>query len=325
MLVSSNVNRRDKEWKGKELRMYDVVIIGAGPGGLAAAIYAQRAELSSLVIERAPVAGGQIINTYEVDNYPGIPGVSGYALAEKMQEHCKRLGVVFQEAEVQEIADEGNYKRIVLTDGNVLETKTIIAATGAVNKTLGVPGEEELAGMGVSYCATCDGAFFKNRVTAVVGGGDVAVEDAIFLARLCKKVYLIHRRDSFRAAKTLVSALGKYENIELVLDSVVDEIHGEDMVEAVTVHNVKSGEVKKLEVNGVFLAVGTKPNSELFAKLVTLADGGWIEADETCRTNCPGIYAVGDVRTKQLRQVVTAAADGANAITSIEHYLAETE
>ena len=325
MLVSSNGNRRDKEWKGKELRMYDVVIIGAGPGGLAAAIYAQRAELSSLVIERAPVAGGQIINTYEVDNYPGIPGVSGYALAEKMQEHCKRLGVVFQEAEVQEIADEGNYKRIVLTDGNVLETKTKIAATGAVNKTLGVPGEEELAGMGVSYCATCDGAFFKNRVTAVVGGGDVAVEDAIFLARLCKKVYLIHRRDSFRAAKTLVSALGKYENIELVLDSVVDEIHGEDMVEAVTVHNVKSGEVKKLEVNGVFLAVGTKPNSELFAKLVTLADGGWIEADETCRTNCPGIYAVGDVRTKQLRQVVTAAADGANAITSIEHYLAETE
>ena len=311
--------------KGKELGMYDVVIIGAGPGGLAAAIYAQRAELSSLVIERAPVAGGQIINTYEVDNYPGIPGVSGYALAEKMQEHCKRLEVAFQEAEVQEITDEGSYKRIVLADGNVLETKTIIAATGAVNKTLGVPGEEELAGMGVSYCATCDGAFFKNKVTAVVGGGDVAVEDAIFLARLCKKVYLIHRRDSFRAAKTLVSALGKYENIELVLDSVVDEIHGEDMVEAVTVHNVKSGEAKRLEVNGVFLAVGTKPNSELFSKLVKLADGGWIEADETCRTSCPGVYAVGDVRTKQLRQVITAAADGANAITSIEHYLAEME
>jgi len=258
-----------------------------------------------------------------VDNYPGIPGVSGYALAEKMQEHCKRLEVAFQEAEVQAITDEGSYKRIVLTDGGVLETKTVIAATGAVNKTLGVPGEEELAGMGVSYCATCDGAFFKNKVTAVVGGGDVAVEDAIFLARLCKKVYLIHRRDSFRAAKTLVSALAKYENIELVLDSVVDEIHGEDMVEAVSVHNVKSGEKKKLDVNGVFLAVGTKPNSELFAKLVKLTENGWIEADESCKTSCPGIYAVGDVRTKQLRQVITAAADGANAITSIEHYLAE--
>ena len=303
--------------------MYDVVIIGAGPGGLAAAIYAQRAELSAVVLERAPVTGGQIINTYEVDNYPGIPGVSGFALAEKMQEHCKRLGVAFKEAEVQEITDEGAYKKVVLEGGEVLETKTVIAATGAVNKTLGVPGEEELAGMGVSYCATCDGAFFKNRVTAVVGGGDVAVEDAIFLARGCKKVYLIHRRDSFRAAKTLVSALAKYENIELVLDSVVDEIHGEDMVEAVTVHNVKTGEAKKLEVNGVFLAVGTKPNSELFSKLVKLTESGWIEADETCRTSCPGIYAVGDVRTKQLRQVITAAADGANAITSIEHYLAE--
>lgn len=307
------------------LSMYDVIIIGAGPGGLAAAIYAQRAELSSLVIEREPVAGGQIINTYEVDNYPGIPGVSGYALAEKMQEHCKRLEVAFQEAKVQEIVDEGAVKKIVLEGGEILETKTVIAATGAVNKTLGVPGEEELAGMGVSYCATCDGAFFKNKVTAVVGGGDVAVEDAIFLARLCKKVYLIHRRDSFRAAKTLVSALAKYDNIELVLDSVVDEIHGEDMVEAVTVHNVKSGEAKKLEVNGVFLAVGTKPNSELFAKLVKLTESGWIEADESCRTSCPGIYAVGDVRTKQLRQVITAAADGANAITSIEHYLAEME
>ena len=302
---------------------YDVVIIGAGPGGLAAAIYAQRAELAAVVIERAPVAGGQIINTYEVDNYPGIPGVSGYALAEKMQEHCKRLGVVFKEAEVQEIIDEGGLKKIMLEGGEVLETKTVIAATGAMNKTLGVPGEEELAGMGVSYCATCDGAFFKNRVTAVVGGGDVAVEDAIFLARICKKVYLIHRRDSFRAAKTLVSALAKYDNVEPVLDSVVNEIHGEDMVEAVTVRNVKTGEERRLEVNGVFLAVGTKPNSELFAKLVKLADGGWIEADESCKTSCPGIYAVGDVRTKQLRQVITAAADGANAITSIEHYLTE--
>lgn len=311
--------------KGKGLSMYDVIIIGAGPGGLAAAIYAQRAELASLVIERAPVAGGQIINTYEVDNYPGIPGVSGYALAEKMQEHCKRLEVAFQEAEVREIVDEGAFKKIVLEGGEILETRTVIAATGAVNKTLGVPGEEELAGMGVSYCATCDGAFFKNKATAVVGGGDVAVEDAIFLARLCKKVYLIHRRDSFRAAKTLVSALAKYENVELVLDSVVDEIHGEDMVEAVTVHNVKSGEPRKLEVNGVFLAVGTKPNSELFAKLVKLTESGWIAADESCRTSCPGIYAVGDVRAKQLRQVVTAAADGANAITSIEHYLAEME
>lgn len=303
--------------------MLDVVIIGAGPGGLSAAIYGKRAELSCVVMERTPIAGGQIINTYEVDNYPGIPGVSGFELAERMEEHCKRLGVEFREAEVQEIIDEGSYKRVKLAGGEELMTRTVIAATGAVNRRLGVPGEEELTGCGVSYCATCDGAFFKNKVTAVVGGGDVAVEDAIFLARLCKKVYLIHRRDAFRAAKTLVTALGKYENVELVLDSVVDGIHGDGMVEALSVHNKKTGETRKIELNGVFLAVGTKPNSELFTGLVKCDSNGWIEADESGRTSCPGIYAVGDVRAKQLRQVITAAADGANAITSIERFLAE--
>ena len=183
--------------------MYDLIIVGAGPAGLAAAIYARRAELNAVVLERAPMSGGQIINTYDVDNYPGLPDISGFDLAMKFREHCDKLGVKFLEGEVAKAELSGTEKKLELTDGTKLSAKAVIIATGAANRLLGVPGEKEFSGVGVSYCATCDGAFFRNKTAAVIGGGDVAIEDAIFLARLCKKVYLIHRREEFRAAKML--------------------------------------------------------------------------------------------------------------------------
>ncbi len=301
--------------------LYDIIIIGGGPAGLTAAIYASRAELKTLVLEKEPMCGGQIINTYEVDNYPGIPGISGFALAEKFKEHCDRLGAVFGEGEIASIDYSGPDKHITLENGTVLTTKCIIISTGAAYRKLGVKGEEEFAGMGVSYCATCDGAFFRNKDTMVVGGGDVAVEDAIFLARMCRKVYIVHRRDEFRAVKTLVTALHGYENVEFIMDSVVDEIKGDKMVNGAVLHNVKTGESRFVELSGVFIAVGNKPNSELFAANVDTDETGYLKAGENCETNIPGVFAVGDIRTKQLRQIITASADGANAVTSAERYI----
>ena len=220
--------------------LYDVIIIGSGPAGLSAAIYAQRAKLATLVIEKAPMSGGQILNTYEVDNYPGIPGVGGFDLGSKFRAHADALGCSFVTAEVREIQEEEGKKKIV-TEKETYETKTLILATGATHRKLGVPGEEELMGMGVSYCATCDGAFFKGKTTAVIGGGDVALEDALFLARLCEKVYLVHRRDEFRGAKVLQERVFETENIEVVWDSVVEEIKGEDMVEKISIYNKQVG------------------------------------------------------------------------------------
>jgi len=303
---------------------YDLIIIGAGPAGLSAAIYAARAELNFIIIERSAVCGGQIQDTYEVDNYPGIPMVSGSELAGKMREHCDRLKVPFVTGDVDSVErnDDGTYN-INMENGTVYETKTIIAATGASHKKLGVPGEEELTGMGVSYCATCDGAFFRGRKTAVVGGGDVAVEDAIFLSRICKQVYLIHRRDEFRAAKTLISHMNTIENIEVITDTVINTISGEDMVEKLIIENIRTQTVSELEVDGVFIAVGTAPASKLFRNLCDCDENGSIKADETGITSAPGIFAAGDVRTKALRQVITAAADGANCVSSVERYLSE--
>lgn len=300
---------------------YDVVIIGSGPAGLAAAIYAERAELNSIVIEKNVVSGGQVLTTYEVDNYPGVKGIGGYDLGMKFRDHADGLGATFVEDEVVRIETEDKTKKVVC-ENDTYETSTVIIATGASHRKLGVPGEEEFSGMGVSYCATCDGAFFRNKTTAVVGGGDVAIEDAIFLARLCKKVYLIHRRDELRGAKSLQKKLMSLENVEIIWDSVVDAIVGEDKVESIAVSNVKTGEKKNLELQGVFVAVGISPNSRMFEGLVEM-DGGYIKAGEDCVTSCPGIFAAGDVRTKGLRQIVTAVADGANAITSVERYLAE--
>ncbi|MDY3919929.1 MAG: thioredoxin-disulfide reductase [Candidatus Limivivens sp.] len=301
--------------------IYDLIIIGSGPAGLSAAIYAERAKLSALVIEKEYISGGQVVNTYEVDNYPGIAGIGGYELGVKFREHADGLGAKFLTAEVQAIQNAGEKIKKVCTDQGDFETKAIILATGAKHRDLGVPGEKDLAGMGVSYCATCDGAFFKGRTVAVVGGGDVAVEDALFLARGCRKVYLIHRRDRLRAAGRLQEALFAAENIEVIWNTTVTEICGDDHVEALRLKNVNSSEQKVLDVDGVFVAVGMLPNSALLAGIARIDDQGYVVAGENCETNVTGILAAGDVRTKALRQIVTAAADGANAVNSVQNLL----
>lgn len=299
--------------------IYDVVIIGSGPAGLTAAVYGKRAELKMIVIEKEMASGGQILNTYEVDNYPGLPGINGYDLGMKFREHAEKLGAEFANDEVLRIeAADGEFT--VVGEEKTYVTKSVIIATGAQHRKLSVIGEDELTGMGVSYCATCDGAFFRNKVAAVVGGGDVAIEDAIFLARMCKKVYLIHRRNQLRGAKTLQTQLFNQDNVEIIWDTVVEEIEGGDQVESLTIKNANTEETRKLAVDGVFIAVGINPQSEAFNNLVEM-DHGYIKAGEDCETNIPGVFAVGDVRTKQLRQISTAVSDGANAITSVERYL----
>lgn len=302
-------------------KIYDVVIIGSGPAGLSAAVYAQRAKLDTLIIEKEMVSGGQVLTTYEVDNYPGLPGINGFDLGMKFRSHADDLGAEFVTDEVVRIEVDGKVKKVVCQEGTY-QTRTVIIASGAAHRKLGVLGEEELTGMGVSYCATCDGAFFKNKVTAVVGGGDVALEDAIFLARMCRKVYLIHRRDQLRGAKSLQEKLLSTENIEVLWDTVVDEIQGVENVERLKITNKKTGQTTELPVDGVFVAVGITPNSQVFAEILDM-DHGYIVAGEDGKTSVPGIFAAGDVRTKPLRQIVTAVSDGANAITSVERYLTE--
>jgi thioredoxin reductase (NADPH) len=299
---------------------YDVVIIGSGPAGLSAGIYGKRAGLSTLIVDRSPMCGGQVTSTYEVDNYPGLPKVTGMELADKFKAHATEQEVEFLVSNITEIEDKGDVK-VLHTNKDDIEAKSVIIATGARHRTLGVPGESEHAGMGVSYCATCDGAFFRNKDVAVVGGGDVALEDALFLARTSNKVYLIHRRDAFRGAKVLENQVRATENIELVLDSVVEEVLGDGMVEKVAILNKKTGEKSELNVNGVFMAVGILPNTEGLAGLPNTNEAGYIEAGEDGVTSIPGVFAAGDVRTKQLRQVITACSDGANCITSASRYL----
>lgn len=301
--------------------MYDVIIIGSGPAGLAAAIYGQRAGLSLLVMEKQPMSGGQIINTYDVDNYPGLQGIGGFDLAMKFRAHADALGASFVTEEVRAVETSGDL-RYVVTDQNRYETKTVVLATGAVHRKLGVPGEDALSGMGVSYCATCDGAFFRGKDVAVIGGGDVALEDALFLSRTSSKVWLIHRRDEFRGAKILQDRVRETENIEILWDTTVEEISGEHQVESLLLKNKKTGAETPLSVQGVFVAVGILPDSALLEGIAKLDEGGYIRAGEDGCTSCPGIFAAGDVRTKQLRQIVTAASDGANAITSVQSYLA---
>lgn len=337
-------------------KQYDLVIIGSGPAGLAAAIYAQRARLNTLVIEKEMMSGGQVLSTYEVDNYPGFPGINGFDLGMKLRQHADQLEAVFcedevegielvkteeqqgeeqlQAAELREISDSMMSKSAAEKTGNsavmkriigkkdTYYAKTVIIASGAMHSKLGVPGEEEFGGMGVSYCATCDGAFFRKKVTAVVGGGDVAIEDAIFLARMCEQVYLIHRRDQLGGARSLQEKLFALDNVTVLWDTVVEEIRGDGKVNSLAVKNVKTQEQSELSVDGVFVAVGITPNSQPFSQLLTL-DHGYIAADETCETGVPGVFAAGDVRKKQLRQIVTAVADGANAVTSAERYLTE--
>lgn len=300
--------------------MYDLIIIGAGPAGLSAAIYAKRAMLNALLIEKNYMGGGQIVNTYEVDNYPGLPGINGFDLGLKMSEHADKFEIEKVSSDVVSIDVTSDVKKVVTEDAEY-ESKALIIATGNSPAKLSVPGEDALIGMGVSYCATCDGAFFKNKITCVVGGGDVAVEDAIFLARGCAKVYLIHRRDELRAAAVLQDELKNTANIEILYDSIVTEIKGDDLVNSVTVKNVKTGDESELSVNGVFIAVGNNPNGSFIPKEIDTNEKGYIIADETGVTNVPGVFAAGDIRAKKLRQVVTAVADGANAVYSVQDYL----
>ena len=265
------------------------------------------------------MSGGQIINTTDVDNYPGSR-VGGFELASKLRSHADAMGAEIITAEVKEVELLGDIKRVVTEDA-VYEGKTVIIATGATHRKLGVAGEEELLGAGVSYCATCDGAFFRGKEVAVIGGGDVALEDALFLSRISSKVYLIHRRDEFRGAKSLQEKVFAAENIEIIWNTVAEEVVGEGKVEALALKNRVSGETYRLSVQGVFVAVGIQPNTELFRGMTELDKSGYICAGEEGNTSIPGVFAAGDVRTKQLRQVITAAADGANAVTSVEHYL----
>lgn len=297
--------------------MLDTVIIGAGPAGLSAAVYAKRAGLKALLVEESPIMGGQVLSTYEVDNYLGLPGISGIDLGEKFALHMGQSGIDNLEASVHRIVPTQDGYQLI-TDVGEYDTKTIIVATGARHAHLNVPGEEELSGMGVSYCATCDGAFFKDRDVCVVGGSDVAVEDAIYLSRTCRHVYLVHRRNSLRAADSLVKTLEKCENVSIVWDSEVQSIEGEDSVDSVTLVNNKDNTESKLFVEGVFVAVGINPTNELLEGLVEIDEGGYVTAGEDCRTSRRGIYVAGDLRRKPLRQIITAVADGANAIASVQ-------
>ena len=314
--------------------MYDLIIIGSGPAGLSAAVYGKRAGLNLLVMEMAPMSGGQVLNTYEVDNYLGMPGINGFDMGMQFREHADKLGAEFVDAEVLSLEvikaeeeaqleaaeiNEKGYMKIHTTDGDY-EAKTVILATGASHAHLGVKGETELLGRGVSYCATCDGAFYRGKTVAVVGGGDVALEDAIYLSRFCEKVYLIHRRDELRGAKILQEELLSKENVEILYSHTVQEIQGQDLVSAALLKDVKTGEEKVLELNGIFIAVGIMPNTDLVKDLAECEDG-YVIAGEDCATNIPGLYVAGDARKKPLRQVITAVADGANAVTSIGSYL----
>ncbi|MCQ2522541.1 MAG: thioredoxin-disulfide reductase [Lachnospiraceae bacterium] len=302
--------------------MLDTLIIGAGPAGLSAGIYGLRAGLKLLLLEKA-AAGGQVQSTYAVDNYPGLPGISGMDLSLKMKEHFEKVGGTIMTAEVTGVQKEAERRFLVKTDQGDFACKSVLLAAGAHHAKLGVPGEEELAGCGVSYCATCDGAFYKGAVTAVVGGGNVAVEDAIFLARFCEKVYLIHRRDTLRAEKALQDVLLALPNVEILWDTTVECMQGDGELESLVIRNLKTDEQKELAVEGVFVAVGILPDTERFTNLAKTDEQGYFIAGEDGRTSEPGIFVAGDARKKPLRQILTAAADGANAITSAAEYIRE--
>ena len=296
--------------------MVDIIIVGSGPAGMSAAVYGKRAGLSVLVIEKVYYGTGQVAESSHVDNYLGIPGINGYELGEKFRSHAEGLGVEFKDGEVIRFEKADDRWYVHLKNGETLESKTVVYAAGAAHRHLGVPGEEELSGKGVSYCATCDGAFFKGKDVAVVGGGNTAMDDAIYLSDICNKVYLVHRRDVFRGDATTLTKLKETENIELVVPAKVQEVKGEQVVTALQLEDGRS-----LEVSGVFVAVGMQPATSMLQGIVLMDDNGYIIADETGRTSAAGFFVAGDVRTKELRQIITAVSDGANAATSAERYI----
>lgn len=303
--------------------MYDLIIIGSGPAGLSAAVYGKRAGLEVLVIEKNYMSGGQVLNTYEVDNYLGMPGINGFDMGMQFREHADKLGVEHAEGEVIGIED-GKIKKVITTDQEY-EAYAVILAMGANHAHLNVPGEEKFTGRGVSYCATCDGAFYRGKIVAVVGGGDVALEDAVYLARFCEKVYLIHRRDEFRGAKILQKQVEALENIEVLYSHTVEEICGEDNVNKLLLKDVKVGEQKELSMDGIFIAVGIVPATKWLPDWIEKDEKGYVVATEEGETSKTGIYAAGDIRTKALRQIITAVADGANAAVKAGNYINEVK
>ncbi|EFC05677.1 putative thioredoxin-disulfide reductase [Bulleidia extructa W1219] len=298
--------------------MKDMIIVGAGTAGLSAAIYAQRSGLKALVLE-GNAYGGQIVNTPDIENYPGIAHISGFDFATNLYQQALDLGAKVQYEKVVEVIDDGEIKTVKTTK-NEYQTKALILATGLVRRHIGLPNEDRFMGKGVSYCATCDGAFFKNKVVAVNGGGNVALEDAQYLADLCEKVYIIHRRDAFRAEQAEINRILEKKNIECVYDSTVTKLNGNDHLESIEVRD-KEGNTRQLDVAALFVAIGQIPLNEAFKNIVDLDESGYIKADELGYTNHPGIFAAGDCRVKSLRQLATAASDGANAATSAYHYL----
>ncbi|MCC6094026.1 MAG: thioredoxin-disulfide reductase [Eubacterium sp.] len=297
----------------------DIVIIGGGIAGLTAGIYAVRAGKQAMILE-AKAYGGQIVNTPDIENYPGFAHISGYDFATGLYQQAIDLGVKFRYERALGIRSEGD-ERIVETRKREYHCKAVILATGAKNRTLGIDREEELTGRGVSYCATCDGAFFKGKDVAVNGGGNTALEDAAYLSDICNKVYLIHRRDQFRGDAADVEKLESRPNVEFVLNSNVTKLIGEDQLTAVEVTDKVTGAVRELPVSGLFVAIGQEPDNQAFADEVELAPGGYIEAGEDCRTKTPGIFTAGDCRTKAVRQLTTAAADGAVAALAACKYI----
>ena len=291
--------------------MYDIGIVGGGTAGMTAAIYGQRAGKRTIIIEGAGF-GGQIVSSSNVENYPGIASVSGSEFSMNLLDQAMKLGAETEMEQVTGIRDEGPIK-VIETTGREYPCRSVILATGVTHRHLGVSGEERLTGAGVSYCATCDGAFFRGKEVAVVGGGSTALQDAEFLSNYCSKVYLIHRRDEFRGEKNIVKRLEQKENVEFILSATVKEIVGENAVEALILNHKKNGEESRLPVSGVFIAVGQIPQNDRFAEVVKLDGSGFILAAEDCVTSHSGIFAAGDCRTKEVRQLTTAAADGAVA------------
>lgn len=303
--------------------MYDIIIVGAGTAGMSAAIYGVRAGKTVLVIEEKSY-GGQIINSSEIENYPGIIRTSGFEFATNLYQQIKELGadLVYEQVQgIDEKVENGKNLKKVITNKNQYEAKSVIIATGAKNRLLNIEKEKELTGLGVSYCAACDGMFFKDKEVAVVGGGNTALEDAVFLSNYCKKVYIIHRRDKFRGEENTVDTLRKRENVEFIMDSAVVKLHGDERLEKITVQSLKEGLLKEIPVSAVFIAIGRVPANDIFSDIVELDANGYIKADESCKTNALGIFAAGDCRTKKVRQLTTAASDGAVAALAAAEYI----
>lgn len=299
--------------------MYDIIIVGAGPAGLSAAVYGLRAGKSVLLLEKESY-GGQIINTPEIENYPGIKKISGYEFAENLYQQAVDLGAEIDFEAVTAIETEEDIKK-VFTAQNEYLCKTVILATGATHRKLGIEREEELIGKGVSYCATCDGMFFKGKDVAVAGGGNTALQDALFLSNYCRKVYLIHRREEFRGEKRLETALREKDNIEFVLNCQVTALNGEKTLTSVTVRDKNTEKEKELSVSGIFIAVGQEPQSQIVQNMIDTDEGGYIISGEECYTNCSGIFTAGDCRTKSIRQLATAVSDGAVAALKACEYM----